>query len=54
MRGKSVFQDSEGPRMTSYYGTAGNGKSYACRYALKMLTGHDFEALPKVHLLKQQ
>jgi hypothetical protein len=37
---------SEGPRMTSYYGTAGNGKSYACRYALKMLTGHDFEALP--------
>jgi len=36
---------SEGPRMTSYYGTAGNGKSYACRYALKMLTGQDFEAL---------
>lgn len=37
---------SEGPRMTSYYGTAGNGKSYACKYALKMLTGKDFAALP--------
>jgi hypothetical protein len=35
----------EGPRMTSYYGTAGNGKSYACRYALKMLSGQDMEAL---------
>lgn len=35
----------EGPRMTSYYGTAGNGKTYACRYALKMLTGLDIEAL---------
>ena len=33
---KALFQ-VEG-RMTSYYGTAGNGKSYACKYALKMLT----------------
>ncbi len=35
----------EGPRMTSFFGTAGNGKSYSCRYALKMLTGLDVDPL---------
>jgi hypothetical protein len=44
-RRKRFSRLREGPRMTSYYGTAGNGKSYACRYALKMLTGQDLEAL---------
>jgi len=37
---------AEGPQMTSYAGTSGNGKSYASRYILKMLTGLDLEPLP--------
>jgi len=39
---------TEGPRMTSYYGTAANGKSYASRMALKMLSGADIEPLGSV------
>ena len=31
--------------MTSYLGGSGNGKSYASRYLLKMLTGEDLEPL---------
>lgn len=42
----------EGPRMTSYYGTAGNGKSYAVRYGLKMLTGIDLDPLGTGHFTK--
>ena len=34
--------------MTSYYGTAANGKSYASRMALKMLSGADIEPLDSV------
>ena len=31
--------------MTSYFGGSGNGKSYASRYLLKMITGLDLEPL---------
>ena len=41
-------RNTEGPRMTSYYGTAANGKSYASRVALKMLSGEDIEALGSI------
>ena len=44
----------EGPRMTSYYGIAGNGKSYSCRYALKMLTGLDVDPLGTSHFTKNK
>ena len=44
-RRKKLPRLREGPRMTSYYGTAGNGKSYACRYGLKMISGCNLEAL---------
>lgn len=43
----------EGPRMTSYYGTAGNGKSYSVRYGLKMLTGVDIDPLGTNHFTKK-
>ena len=36
----------EGPQMTSYLGGSGNGKSFASRYVLKMITGRDLEPLP--------
>jgi hypothetical protein len=36
---------TEGPQMTSYFGGSGNGKSYASRYLLKMITGLDLEPL---------
>jgi len=39
---------AEGPRMTSYYGTAANGKSYASRMGLKMLSGAHIEALSTI------
>ena len=34
-----------GPRMTSYVGMAGNGKSYACRYLLRMLSSHHIDPM---------
>jgi hypothetical protein len=34
-----------GPRMTSFFGKAGNGKTYACKYLLKLLNGVDYEPL---------
>jgi len=34
-----------GPRMTSFFGKAGNGKTYACKYLLKLLNGVDFDPL---------
>ena len=43
---KSKFNRiTEGPQMTSYVGISGNGKSFASRYLLKMLTGIDLEPL---------
>ena len=36
----------EGPQMTSYLGGSGNGKSFASRYLLKMISGSDLEPLP--------
>jgi hypothetical protein len=36
----------EGPQMTSYLGGSGNGKSFASRYLLKMISGRDLEPLP--------
>jgi hypothetical protein len=43
---KSKFNRvAEGPQMTSYAGTSGNGKSYASRYLLAMLTALDLEPL---------
>jgi hypothetical protein len=36
----------EGPQMTSYLGGSGNGKSFASRYMLKMISGSDLEPLP--------
>jgi len=36
---------TEGPQMTSYFGGSGNGKSYASRYLLKMISGIDLEPL---------
>ncbi len=35
----------EGPLMTSYLGGSGNGKSFASRYLLKMISGSDLEPL---------
>ena len=37
-----------GPRMTSFFGKAGNGKTYACMYLLKLLNGVDFDPLTSV------
>jgi hypothetical protein len=45
MRKKKYKRVTEGPRMTSYFGGSGNGKSYASRYLLKMITGLDLEPL---------
>lgn len=43
---KSKFtRITEGPQMTSYVGISGNGKSFASRYLLKMLTGMDLDPL---------
>jgi hypothetical protein len=43
---KSKFtRITEGPQMTSYVGISGNGKSFASRYLLKMLSGMDLEPL---------
>lgn len=44
-RRKRFRRQKEGPRMTSYVGSAGNGKSYACRYVLRMLTAEHMEAM---------
>ena len=45
LRKKNFKRVTEGPRMTSYFGGAGNGKSYASRYLLKMISGLDLEPL---------
>ena len=45
MRKRKYKRVTEGPRMTSYFGGSGNGKSYASRYLLKMITGLDLEPL---------
>ena len=43
---KSKFNRvAEGPQMTSYAGSSGNGKSYASRYLLSMLTDLNLEPL---------
>jgi hypothetical protein len=51
-RRKRFRRQKEGPRMTSYVGSAGNGKSYACRYVLRMLTGEHMEALSSADFTK--
>ena len=38
-------RQKNGPRMTSYVGMAGNGKSYACRYLLRMLSNEHIEPM---------
>tara|TARA_B100001173_G_C15964351_1_gene537103 strand:+ start:15 stop:1223 length:1209 start_codon:yes stop_codon:yes gene_type:complete len=45
MRKKKRKRSTTGPRMTSFFGKAGNGKTYACRYLLKLLNGIDYEPL---------
>ena len=45
IRKRKFNRVAEGPQMTSYAGESGNGKSYASRYLLKMLTSLDIDPL---------
>jgi hypothetical protein len=45
MRKSKYKRVKEGPRMTSYFGGSGNGKSYASQYLLKMISGIDLDPL---------
>ena len=45
LRKSKYKRGREGPQMTSYFGGAGNGKSYASQYLLKMLTSLELDPL---------
>ena len=43
-----------GPKMTSFVGKAGNGKTYACKYLLKSLNGVDVDPLSSKDFTKNK